>query len=96
MLQRFIQPLLLEFAIGAFRSVKFVCKSGNFIFYFKTETVSQPSRCRVYLKSIQHLSLGNDVTSSDKNIVIEWLKYNFYFKILWTTYTMHIKNTQLK
>ena len=25
------------------------------------------------LKSIQHLSLGNDVTSSDKNIVIAWL-----------------------
>ena len=32
------------------------------------------------LKSIQHLSLGNDVTSSDKNIVIAWLKYVFLSK----------------
>ena len=30
-------------------------------------------RCQVFLKSVQHLSLGNDVTSSDKNIVIVWL-----------------------
>ena len=29
------------------------------------------------LKSIQHLSLGNDVTSSDKNIVTAWLKHIF-------------------
>ena len=32
------------------------------------------------LKSIQHLSLGNDVTSSDKNIVIAWLKHIFISK----------------
>ena len=47
-----------------------MCKSGNFLFYFRTEKVSQ-----VFFKSIQHLSLGNNVTSSDKNIVIAWLKH---------------------
>ena len=31
----------------------------------------------MFLKSIQHLSLGNDVPSSDKNIVIAWLKHIF-------------------
>ena len=34
----------------------------------------------MFLKSIQHLSLGNDVTSSDKNIVIVWLKHIFISK----------------
>ena len=34
----------------------------------------------MFLKSIQHLSLGNDVTSSDKNIVIAWLKPIFISK----------------
>ena len=34
----------------------------------------------MFLKSIQHLSLGNDVTSSDKNIVIAWLKHIFIAK----------------
>ena len=34
----------------------------------------------MFLKSIQHLSLGNDVTSSDKNIVIAWLKHLFISK----------------
>ena len=34
----------------------------------------------MFLKSIQHLSLGNDVTSSDKNIVIAWLKHIFISK----------------
>ena len=53
-------------------SVRFLCKSGNFLFYF---------RCQVFLKSIQHLSLGNDVTSSDKNMVIVWLKHIFISKI---------------
>ena len=32
------------------------------------------------LKSILHLSLGNDVTSSDKNILIVWLKHIFISK----------------
>ena len=80
-----IQALSLEFAVSAFRSIKFVhsslpfvCKSGNFLFYFRTETVSQVPG--VLLKSIQHLSLGNDVTSSDKNIVIAWLKHIFVSK----------------
>ena len=31
----------------------------------------------MFLKSIQHLSLANDVTSSDKNIVIARLKHIF-------------------
>ena len=34
----------------------------------------------MFLKSIQHLSLGNDVTSSDKNIVITWFKHIFISK----------------
>ena len=34
----------------------------------------------MFLKSIQHLSLGNDVTSSDKNTVIAWLKHIFISK----------------
>ena len=34
----------------------------------------------MFLKSIQHLSLGNDVTSSDKNIVIAWFKHIFISK----------------
>ena len=34
----------------------------------------------MFLKSIHHLSLGNDVTSSDKNIVIAWLKHIFISK----------------
>ena len=47
----------------------------------------------MFLKSIQHLSLGNDDTSADKNIVIGTF---FFFKILCKTYTMQIKNTHLK
>ena len=35
----------------------------------------------MFLKSIQHLSLGNDVTSSDKNIVIAWLRHIFISKL---------------
>ena len=34
----------------------------------------------MFLKSIQHLSLGNAVTSSDKNIVIALLKHIFISK----------------
>ena len=34
----------------------------------------------MFLNSIQHLSLGNDVTSSDENIVIAWLKQIFISK----------------
>ena len=51
----------------------------------------------MFLKSIHHLSLVklNDVTSFDKNIGIVWLKH-ILFKILCTTYTMHIKNKLLK
>ena len=37
-------------------------------------------RCQVFLKSIKHSSLGNDVTSYDKNIVIVWLKHIFISK----------------
>ena len=38
----------------------------------------------MFLKSIQHLSLCNDVTSSDKNIAIVWLKHIFiYFFIFY-------------
>ena len=34
----------------------------------------------MFLKSIQHLSLGNYVASSDKNIVIAWLMHIFISK----------------
>ena len=34
----------------------------------------------MFVKSIQHLSVGKDVTSSDKNIVIAWLKHIFISK----------------
>ena len=34
----------------------------------------------MFLESIQHLSVGKDVTSSDKNIVIAWLKHIFISK----------------
>ena len=42
--------------------------------------LKQCPRSQVFLKSIQHSSLGNDVTSSDKNIVIAWLKHIFISK----------------
>ena len=58
-----------------------MCKSGNFLFYFRTEIVFQVPGV-LKLKSIQHLSLGNDITSSDKNIVIVWLKHILYQKSL--------------
>ena len=49
------------------------------MFYFRTETVSQvPGVLKIYSALI--LSLGNDVTSSDKNIVIAWLKHIFISK----------------
>ena len=54
----------------------------TFFFYFRTETVS-------LLKSIQHLSLGNYVTSSDKKRCNCLVTVHFYFKILCTKYTMH-------
>ena len=34
----------------------------------------------MFFKPIQHLSLGYDVTSSDKNIIIAWLKHIFISK----------------
>ena len=61
----------------AHSSLPFVCKSGNFLFYFRTETVSQvPGVLKIYSAFI----LGNDVTSSDKNSVIAWLKHSFISK----------------
>ena len=62
----------------------------NQVTFYSILELKQCPRCQVFLKSIQHLSSGNDATSSDKNIVIVWLKH-----ILCTTYTMHIKNTYL-
>ena len=49
------------------------------LFYSILE-LKQCPRCQMFLKSIQHLSLGNDVTSSDKNIVIASLKHIFISK----------------
>ena len=42
----------------------------------------------MFLKSIQHLSLGNDVSSSDKNIVIAWLKHIFISKFFAQEHTI--------
>ena len=50
----------------------------------------------MFLKSIQHLSLGNAVTSSDKNIVIAWLKHIFISKLFAQHTQMYIKKTNLK
>ena len=49
----------------------------NQVTFYSILELKQCPRCQVFLKSIQHLSLGNDVTSSDKNIVIAWLKHIF-------------------
>ena len=49
----------------------------------------------MFLKFIQYLSLGNDVTSSDKNIVIVWLKHIFILNFF-AQHTMHIKDIHLK
>ena len=45
--------------------------------------------CQVILKSLQQLSLGNDVNTSDKNIVMFWLKH-FISKFFARHFTMHI------
>ena len=42
----------------------------NQVTFYSILELKQCPRCQVFLKSIQHLSLGNDVTSSDKNIVM--------------------------
>ena len=52
----------------------------NQVTFYSNLELKQCPRCHVFLKSIQHLSLGNDVTSSDKNIVIAWLKHIFISK----------------
>ena len=52
----------------------------NQVTFYSILELKQCPRCQVFLKSIQHLSLGNDVTSSDKNIVIAWLKHIFISK----------------
>ena len=48
-------------------------------FYYILE-LKQCPRCQVFLKSIRHLSLDNDVTSSDKNFAIAWLTHIFTSK----------------
>ena len=48
---------------------------ANQVTFYSILELKQCPRCQVFLKSIQHLSLGYDVTSSDKNIVIAWLKH---------------------
>ena len=52
----------------------------NQVTFYSILELKQCTRCQVFLKSIQHLYLGNDVTSSDKNIVISWLKHIFISK----------------
>ena len=46
----------------------------NQVTFYSILELKQCPRCQMFLKSIQHLSLGNYVTSSDKNSVITWLK----------------------
>ena len=42
-------PFSLGFAVPAFKSIKFLCKSGNFLLYFRTETVSHlPDVLKIY------------------------------------------------
>ena len=52
----------------------------NQVTFYSILELKQSPRCQVFLKSIQHLSLGNDVTSPNKNIVIAWLKHIFISK----------------
>ena len=52
----------------------------NQVTFYSFLELKQCPRCQVFLKSIQYLSLGNDVTSSDKIIVIAWLKLIFISK----------------
>ena len=52
----------------------------NQVTFYSILELKQCPRCQMFLKSIQHLSLGNDVTSSDKNIVIASLKHIFISK----------------
>ena len=49
----------------------------NQVTFYSVLERKQCPRYQVFLKSIQHLSLGNDVTSSDKNIVTVWSKHIF-------------------
>ena len=49
----------------------------NQVTFYSILELKQCPRCQVFLKSFQHFSLGNDVTSSDKNIIIAWLKHIF-------------------
>ena len=62
--------------------------SVNRVTFFSILELNQCPRGQVFLKSIQHLSLGNDVTFSDKNIVIIWSKHIFI-----SAHTMRMKNT---
>ena len=52
----------------------------NQVTFYSVLELKQCLRCQVFLKSIQLLSLGNDVTSSDRNVVIAWLKHIFISK----------------
>ena len=52
----------------------------NQVTFYSIVELKQCPRYQVFLKSIQHLSFDNDVTSSDKNIVIAWLKHIFISK----------------
>ena len=69
----------------------------NKVTFYSILEPKECARCQVFLKSIQHLSLGINVTSADKKHNCNCLvKAYFYFKILCTTYRMHIKNTHMK
>ena len=63
---------------------KFFCV--NQVTFYSILELKQCPRCLVSLKSIQHLSLENDVPSSEKKHCNCLVKVHFYFKILCTTY----------
>ena len=65
--------------------------SVNQVTFYSFLELKQCPMCQVFLKSIQHLSLGNDATSSDKNIVIVWLKHSFISKFFAQHNATHIK-----
>ena len=61
----------------------------NQVTFYSILELKQCPRCQVFLISIQHLSLGNDVTSSDKNIVIAWLKHILFQNSLHNIYNAY-------
>ena len=54
----------------------------NPVTFYSILGLKQCPGCQVFLKSILHLSLGNAVTSSDKNIVIVLVRVEMYSRAI--------------